>query len=122
MRCDKCGNKLVKKKCDLVSYELTCKSCGFIIKKKDLEKIFMKSKGNKILGFIFIIIGLIIAFDNFKEQNISNLLDIPIELFFLGSFGTILIIIGAFSIIGKINLLKHLLYSYHIRTNSKFQR
>ncbi len=120
MRCENCGDKLVKTNNELISYK--CKSCGHIIDGNNADRILKKSKGNKILGFIFIIIGIFITLDNFKEQIISRVLDLPLEILFSGSLGTVLIIIGVFCIMGKINLIKHVLYSYYIRTNSKFQR
>jgi len=67
-------------------------------------------------------IGIFITLDSFKEQIISNLLDLPLYFLFSGSLGALLIVIGISSIRGKINLIKHVLYSYYIRTNPKFQR
>lgn len=122
MWCKKCGGKLVKTNDELISYEYKCNFCGHIIDGKNADKILKKSKGNKILGLILIIIGVLITLDNFKEQIISKLVNLPLGVLFSGLFGTLLIIIGVFSIMGKINLIQHILYSYNIRTNPKFKR
>lgn len=121
MKCSECGNKLVKINCDLISYDLTCESCGIILKQKHLEKLFMKSKTNKIIGFVSMIIGFILITSDFRDHYIANPQYNNIDFYFLYLFGIALIIVGALSILGKINLLVRFLISYHIKTNSRLR-